>query len=331
VVTTPAGSGLVGVRAQFPLGILGFLGNTGTTLANAFTYLASLTSLVPNTGTAEGGVTVTVNGAGFVPGNGNMVLTFNGSPVTIRRFISSTQFQFDPPTVTTASPVAGIPVTVALTVQGRAAANTLTYTYRPAVTRLSATQGPATVGTPVTVTDNGFGPAGTPATVTVGGVSATAVAVISPTSLSFTTPPGQGSDPVVVTINNVASDGAETFGYVPVISGLSQSVGPASGGTLITVTGAGFIPQGAGTIGTYVRFAGNAALATFIDASTVTVTTPAGVGRAAVDVRVITAGGTFTSPTGSFNFDYKPVITAITPPVGGPAGGNVSGSGGWRG
>jgi hypothetical protein len=67
----------------------------------------------------------------------------------------------------------------------------------PTVTAISPTSGPIAGGTVVTLTGIGFKAA---TGVTVGGVAATALAIASDTSLSFTTPATPtGAQPVVVT------------------------------------------------------------------------------------------------------------------------------------
>jgi hypothetical protein len=93
----------------------------------------------------------------------------------------------------------------------------------------------------------------------------------------------------------------------PTVSAVSPSSGPAAGGTVVTVTGAGFAS------GATVDFGASAATGvTVTSATSLTATSPAGTGT--VDVTVTTAGGTSATTTAD-QFSYlgssAPVVSAV--------------------
>ena len=124
----------------------------------------------------------------------------------------------------------------------------------------------------------------------------------------------------------ISVDAATATGYVvtmssggttvaaPVVSGVSPSSGPASGGTTITVNGSGFTAQATVTVG------GTAATNVSVaSSSSLTATTPqhsAGL----VAVAVTTTGGT-SSLGNSFTYVAAPAISAVSPASVSTAGG----------
>jgi autotransporter-associated beta strand protein len=116
----------------------------------------------------------------------------------------------------------------------------------------------------------------------------------------------------------------------PTVTGVSPNIGPAAGGTLVTITGTGF--KGASA----VEFGATAATGVSVmNDSTITALSPAGSG--AVDVTLITPGGTSeTSSADRFTYTAAPAapaapaVTGISPNTGPAAGGTlvtISGSG----
>ncbi|MFI9077426.1 IPT/TIG domain-containing protein [Streptomyces sioyaensis] len=109
---------------------------------------------------------------------------------------------------------------------------------------------------------------------------------------------------------------------VPVISGLSPSSGPVSGGNVVTVSGVNL----AGVLS--VRFGVNSATVLSNTASEVVVVAPAGV-SSSVGVTVTTVGGTSNSLVYTYVAAAVPVISGLSPSSGPVSGGNlvtVSGS-----
>lgn len=187
----------------------------------------------------------------------------------------------------------------------------------PTITGLSPDSGPAAGGDTVTITGTNFDDVDeSEVTVTFGGIPGTGVNVVSDTQLTVTTPPhAPGAVDVVVTADG-ASDPA-TFTYHPVITSLSASSGPASGGTSVVITGVGFTGASA------VMFGSTAATFTVNNDTEIAAASPPGTAGATVQVRV-TVNGVQSPTTGVANFTYNPLptVTNVSPNTGSTAGGN---------
>src|SRR5579872_3826857 len=109
-------------------------------------------------------------------------------------------------------------------------------------------------------------------------------------------------------------------GFVPVprVTSISPTTGPATGGTTVTISGAGF--GGA----TNVSFGSvPAASFTVVSASSITAVSPAAAGGS-VDVTVSNAGGaSATVAADTFTFVPAPTVTGVSP-ASGPAAGGTS-------
>jgi sugar lactone lactonase YvrE len=147
-----------------------------------------------------------------------------------------------------------------------------TPTTRPTVTGVSPNSGPATGGTVVTVTGTGFTGA---TSVAFGLVTGTNLTVLNDSTLTVTSPNNfVGAHDLVVTTPNGSNArttaGAFTGLPTPTVTGVSPSSGPATGGTVVTVTGTGF------TGATSVTFGGvPGANVTVLYDTTLTVSSPA--------------------------------------------------------
>jgi hypothetical protein len=234
-LTPPGTAGLAQVTVTTP---------AGTSAPVGFTYVAPVvvpvaptaTSLTPATGPLVGGTTVTVAGTGFVPGQ--TTVTVGGTPVP-STVLSPTELTL----VTPPGLVPGTVEVVVTTVGGTTAPLGFTYLEpvvvpgAPTADSLTPATGPVGGGTTVTVTGTGFVPGQT--TVTVGGVDVP-VTVVSPTELTFVTPPGvAGLVDVVVT----TPGGSATLGFTYLAdapggpgTGVVGAGGPGSG---TPVTGSG--------------------------------------------------------------------------------------------
>ncbi|GAA1069031.1 hypothetical protein GCM10009665_75630 [Kitasatospora nipponensis] len=170
----------------------------------------------------------------------------------------------------------------------------------PTVTALSATTGPGTGGTAVTVTgsnlDNGF--------VLFGDTPATSSSCAG-TSCTATAPGGSGSVAVTVVTPGGHADAASAFGYTgptppappaPVLTSLYTTSGPVAGGTHVNVAGTNLL-------GGQVLFGGVAGKDSSCGPTFCTVLSPAGTGT--VDVTVTTPGGTTALIAGD-RFSYTP-------------------------
>ena len=135
--------------------------------------------------------------------------------------------------------------------------------------------------------------------------------------------PGGTAGTVDVTVTTAggtsATSSADQFTYVaaPTVSGMSPTVGPLAGGTLVTITGTSL------TDATAVDFGTTAASSVTSDSATqITLDSPAGTGT--VDVTVTTAGGTSaTSSADHFTYVAAPTVTGMSPTVGPLAGGTL--------
>ncbi|RZJ96848.1 MAG: hypothetical protein EON88_05515, partial [Brevundimonas sp.] len=116
-----------------------------------------------------------------------------------------------------------------------------------------------------------------------------------------------------------ATAAANQFTYVaaPSVTAISPTAGPTSGGTAVTITGAGF--SGA----TAVTFGATAATGFTVNSATqITATAPAGTGT--VNVRVTTLGGTSaTAAANQFTYIATPTVTSISPTAGPNSGGTT--------
>jgi IPT/TIG domain len=107
----------------------------------------------------------------------------------------------------------------------------------------------------------------------------------------------------------------------PFISTVSPHSGPATGGTIVDITGFDFVNGG-----TSVNFGSTPAAVFFIDAHHLEAISPAGSGGP-VNVTATTANGTSTA---SSAFSWVPAVTGLNPNAGPTAGGNtvdISGAG----
>ena len=118
----------------------------------------------------------------------------------------------------------------------------------------------------------------------------------------------------VQTTSDVIAQTSDAYQGPPIVTAISPSSGPTSGGTGVTITGMDF------TGATSVHFGTIAATSvTVVDASHITATSPAGTG--AVDVTVIAPGGTSgTSAADQFTYVVAPAVTGLNPTAGPTAG-----------
>ena len=168
---------------------------------------------------------------------------------------------------------------------------------RPAVTALFAPLGPGRGGNTIEIIGTGFTAS---SSVDFGSRPATSVAVISPTTVRVTAPPGTGTVDVRVTTRGGKSlkAAADRYTYVsvPKVSRVSPNVGPPSGNTVVQISGSGFVSSSS------VSFGGTPASSVAVKSDTrILAVSPPGVG--VVDVTVTTPVGTSTAGKGD-RFTY---------------------------
>jgi hypothetical protein len=187
----------------------------------------------------------------------------------------------------------------------------------PTVTGVSPASGPARGGTALTITGTGFA-AG--ATVKIGDVVVAGAVVAGATSITCTTPTHPAGSAAVVVTNpdGQASSAAVSFGFVaaPIVGSLVPASGPAAGGTVVTLSGSGFLP------GVRVAFDGAPATVASVTSSALTLVTPQGTPGVAA-VTVTNADGQSDELLAAYAYVAPPSITALAP-ASGPAAGGTS-------
>jgi YD repeat-containing protein len=243
------------------------------------------------------GASVTISGINFGSRQGQSTVKLNGVTATVTSW-GVTSIAFTVPANVSSGNVV---VTV-----GGIVSNGVPFTVPgPAITNISPDAGK--IGNSVTITGTAFGSSQGSSTVKFNGTTAT------PTSWTNTTivvpvPTGATTGPVVVTVNNQASVGANfTVTSAPSISSLSPTSGTVN--TMVTVAGSGFgSPQGSGT----VSFGGTIATPFSWSDSSISVPVPSGATTGSV---VVTAGGT-PSNGSTFTVTPSPSITSLSATTG---------------
>jgi hypothetical protein len=187
-----------------------------------------------------------------------------------------------------------------------------TYVALPTLTAAVPNLGSASGGTTVVLTGTGL--TGVTA-VDFGGTPATSFTVDSATQITAVAPAGTGTVQVTATTAGGTSNGvAYTYVAVPALVTALPSVGPASGGTTVVLTGTDLT----GT--TAVNFGATPATSFTVDSATqITAVAPAGTG--VVQVTATTSGG--TSNGVAYTYLAAPSLTTLLPNVGLEAGGTL--------
>lgn len=346
------GGGTVGtatIRAQVSNGV-GFTTVNVREPGDGDTFF--LSSVTPNTGSPQGGETVTINGGGFAD---PMRVTFNGVPAQIQN-ASTTHI-----TVTTPPLLSGLPpgstqaVTVAVTInlneEGEETDSLNSgFIYvngggggslQPTIFSVTPASGPNEGGTQVTINGDGFEApvqvkfgTGTldsnfnGAEATVNSVTRTRIVVTAPpTSCNGCAPPtpNQLVNILVKNLNTsrfTVATSAYRYGSDVVITSISPGEGPATGGTLVTIFGQGFDEPVAVTMGQHAQ------QVLSVSGSEVVVRTVAILISSCADVSGPTSlvnietGDGATGPAFTYRVS-RPIISGISPNFGGQAGGTA--------
>jgi len=194
----------------------------------------------------------------------------------------------------------------------------------PTVTAIAPTSGSSLGGDVVAITGTGFSTAAGATTVKFGGTTSATVTCANATSCTATSPAGTGVVDVTVTVagQTSAASAADLFTYVianpnaVAITSVAPNTGLTGGGTLVTITGANFVPGG-----TTINFGANPATGvSCASATTCTAISPAGA-AGLVDISLTDVNGT-SAPVAADQFTYvTPAATlyawGITAPKGG--------------
>jgi parallel beta-helix repeat protein len=289
-------------------------GISATSSADLFTYVPTptVTGINPTFGPAAGGTTVVIQGTGLA--NATAVMFGTKAVGTI---IS------DSDTLLVVNSPANVAGTVDVTVvslggtSSALAADQFTYIAAPTITSLNPSAGPLAGGTTVTITGNYFtGAAG----VYFGTTPAASFVVNSNTKITAVAPPGTGTVDVTIVNNGgtsaISATDKYTYAGVPSVTSISPTSGPVPGGTTVTIVGANLANA-------IVKFGTKTATIQSDTATQIVVTSPAGV-AGAVDVTVVTAGGTSAIVTADqFTYIPAPTVTGISPSSGPVAGGTT--------
>jgi hypothetical protein len=248
-------------------------------------------ALNPPRGGVAGGDKVIITGSGFT---GTTSVKFGPT--------LATNFQVDSDGQITATTPQGAAGTVSVTVTtktGSVTGGEFTYIITgaaPTVTGINPTSGPASGGSSITITGTGFNGA---TGVAFGSTAASNFTVNSDTQIMATSPAANLSGAVDVTVTTPngtsATSSADQFTYLtpallPTVTSITPTSGPVGSGTSVTITGIGF------TGATAVNFGSIAASNFNVDSDTqITAVSPTAVNSGAVDVTVVTPGGTSTT------------------------------------
>ncbi len=285
-------------------------GTSATSSADKFTYerfQPIVSGVSPSQGLPAGGTSVTITGNYF---DDAQQVYFGAAAALSFQVVSDSK-------ITAVSPAgtAGARVDVTVAVPGlqsaTSPADAFTYELVPVVTAVNPTSGPASGGATVIVSGNNLGGA---TQVDFGGVAATIVAGTDTGSqIEVDTSPGSPGTTVDVTVATAegtsATSAADQYTYnagPPVVTGISPTNGPVSGGTTVTIYGGGLLNPSAVDFGTTP--------ATIVSSTNgqVVVQSPAAASAGAVDVTVTTAAGTSADePSDQFLYGSAPEVYGI--------------------
>ena len=296
-------------------------GTSANTAADDFTYVGqpTVTNVSPSSGPAAGGTSVTITGTGFAGLVGGSAVQFGGTNATSYTVNSATSITAVAPSGTTGT--IDVTVTNPTGTSAASAADQFTYIALPTVTGVSPATGVTAGGNTVTVTGTGF--TGATAVSFGTGNNASVVTVVSPTQITATVPAhaaGTVDVRVVTPGGTSANTAADDYVYAaaPTVTSISPTAGPLVGGTTVTITGTNL------SNATSVKFGVTTATVTANTATSITATSPLANSAGAVDVTVVTAGGTSaTSAADRFTYTAAPVITSMTPNQASSTGGSL--------
>ena len=183
----------------------------------------------------------------------------------------------------------------------------------PEITGFSPSNGPRSGGALITIVGANFPTSASASLTCTFDGSQIACSYATSTAIWFAPPAGTGAHSVQVVVDGAPSNVA-TYRYQrPVVSGLSQVAGPATGGNLITIYGDNFLPAPAVTID------GTAAPLAYPPSMEQLVCIAAPHAAGTTNLSVTSAGE--SSDATSYEYLGAPVISSVTPAHGPIAGG----------
>ena len=266
----------------------------------------TVTAVNPVTGSTSGGTTVTVTGTNFTTATS---VKFDATNASFTVFSATTIYATSP-----AHAAGAVYVTVVNPDGTSATGPSSVFTYEtptaPTITSLTPNTGSTAGGTVVTIKGTNLSAV---SAVDFGGTPGTGIVLVDSQTVRVTSP-AHAAGAVNVTVTTPSGTSAPaTYTYTtppapPTVTGLSFTTGTTLGGTSLTITGTNL------TGATAVRFGATAAILwTVVNATTITVTSPAHA-AGAVNVTVTTPGGTSAAaPANQYTYVGPP------PPGGGLA------------
>ncbi len=276
-----------------------------TVTVGGFATVAQPFTIVPvfaaDVSAGVAGTSVHLTGGGFGVLQGDGVVAIGGQVLGVDTW-SATDIDFTLP-ATLAAGAQTLQVTI-----GGVAGTALPFTVHPDLRLL--VPDPATGGDLVQVSVTGFGPSASAGALYVDGIAMTP-ASWSPVEYRFALPgsvPG-GARSVTAAVNGVETLAPLTFTVRPVV----QSVAPASGsaGTVVTLSGTGFGPQGTSTL----TLGGRSITPSTWTHDTIVFTVPADVAGGLHSLE-LTVDGEAADPA---SFAVDPVLSSVSP-ASGPGG-----------
>ena len=256
----------------------------------------SIKAISPEHGPVSGGTTVLITGKNL---GGVLSVTFGTTPSPVVTPVNKSEVQAVSPAGTGTVDVV---VTTNLGTSLTGTFDEFTYVTTPSIQRLTPKGGTTLGGNNVTIAGSGF----TGATaVSFGSVAATSFTVESDQEIVATTPAeptGNVDVSVTAPTGTTPTDPADVFSYslkVPFVTSVAPDVGPASGGTSVTISGRRF------TKATAVDFGSTPATSYVVNSSkSITAVAPAGTGT--VDVSVTNASGASAGGSPVDQYTYTP-------------------------
>lgn len=277
----------------------------GTSNGVTYTYYGepSVSAIAPDAGGVGGGTWVVITGAGFAP---NSVVAFGGVGAT-----STTQSPEEIDAVAPPGMLGTVNVTVTTfgVTSTESADDQFTYVDLPTVTSVYPSFGPESGGE--TVTLSGTNMEGVTA-VNFGATSAPSFTVINGATVVAEVPPGTGTVEVTVSPPCGAQGGVPfTYLPIPVVTGVSPSMGPWEGGTQLTVVGQNFPISPSVDIGW--------APAIVTSASPTMIVADTSRHSAGIEPVIVFSLDLSSGATSSSRFSYLgPRLSAVTPATGRP-------------
>jgi len=288
-----------------------------------------LEKIEPNKGPSSGGTFVTITGSAFIKGDtaakSSRVMTCEEWATNLNCVdaLATKTTVKDSKTITFTTPaqIAGLADVVVINPDGQAAvlAQSFQYTPPPKVLGVNPTSGSTLGGEVVEITGTGFQPG---LQVTFSGVKATSVVVQDSKTITCKTPAGAPGPAAVNVSNPDLSNHTLGGGFLyikpPKIVNVFPTLGPETGGTVVTIQGDGFVAGSVVSFGNTEVAAGKTQIES---ENVIKAETPPGAGPVAV--KVVNPDGQFAALGGGFI--YIPVIpapqvTSATPSFG-PTGG----------